>query len=133
MRHIPTFETFMNEGSKNNKGLNEAAPYTVDRYIKDSEGDDFWIDIAKNIVKYMKLPANQIVWVTSDDDDEKWDEIQAYWEDEADYKTFTKEITGDSSSYSYFNFAKEIPMFQYEESGITAYMLPIKLYKSLGD
>lgn len=128
MKHIKTFAEFVNESA-----INEAAPYTVDKYMKDSKGDDFWINIAKNVVKYMKLPANQIVWVTTDDDDDYFEYIESYWEDEADYEDFTKEITGDSSSDSIFKFAKAIPMFKYEESGIDAYMLPVKLYKSLGE
>ena len=130
MRYIKTFAEFVNESA-----LNEAAPYTVAQYMKDSEGDDFWINVAKNVVKYMKLPANKIVWVTTDDDDDKFEQIEAYWEDEAssDSKSFTKEITGDSSSDSEFKFTKEVPMIKYEESGITAYMLPIDLYKTLGE
>lgn len=133
MRFLKTYSEFVNETIANSKAINEAAPYTVDKYIKDSEGDDFWINVAKNVVKYMKLPANKIVWVTSDDDDDKFEQIQSYWEDEADQEDFTKEITGEASSDSIFYFAENIPMFKYEESGIEAFMLPVGLYKTLGE
>jgi hypothetical protein len=129
MSKLLTYEEFLNESKK----LNEAAPYTVDKYIKDSDGDDFWINSAKNVIKYMKLPANKIVWVTSDDDDDKFEQIQSYWEDEADQKDFTKQITGEASSDGVFYFADNIPMCKYEESGIEAFMLPIGLYKTLGE
>ena len=132
MKYIKSFAEFVNESA-----LNEAAPYTIDQYMKDSENDDFWINIAKNVVKYMKLPANKIVWVTSDDDDDKFEQIEAYWEDEAsrDSKDFTKEVT-KNPSFDFiftFKFTKKVPMFKYEESGITAYMLPVDLYKTLGE
>lgn len=128
MKHIKSFAEFVNESA-----LNEAAPYTVDKYIKDSSGDEDWIGYANKIVSYMKLPANKIVWVTTDDDDDKFEQIQSYWEDEADYDNFTKEITGEASRDSAFYFAKNIPMCKYEESGIEAFMLPIGLYKTLGE
>ena len=129
MSKLLTYEEFLNESKK----LNEAAPYTVDKYIKDSSGDEDWIGYANKIVSYMKLPANKIVWVTTDDDDDKFEQIQSYWEDEADYDNFTKEITGEASRDRAFYFAKNIPMCKYEEQGIEAFMLPIGLYKTLGE
>jgi hypothetical protein len=129
MSKLLTYEEFLNESKK----LNEAAPYTVDKYIKDSDGDEDWIGYANKIVSYMKLPANKIVWVTSDDDeDKKFEQVQAYWNDEADYENFTKEITGSESRSSAFYFAENVPMCQYEEQGIEAFMLPLDLYKTLG-
>lgn len=125
MNRILTFEEFLNENA-----LNEASLYTIDKYIKDSKGDDFWIGIANNVVKLMKLPANQIVWVTSDDDDDNWDSIEDYWNDNSKPDNVADDILGDESDNATFYFDKKIPMCQYEESGITAYMIPVKLYKT---
>ena len=134
MRFLKTYSEFVNETITNSKAINEAAPYTVDKYIKDSSGDEDWIGYANKIVSYMKLPANKIVWVTSDDDeDKKFEQVQAYWTDEADYENFTKEIMGSESRSSFFYFAENVPMFQYEEQGIEAFMLPLDLYKTLGE
>ena len=122
---LPSFEEFLNESA-----LNEAL-YTIDKYIKDSKGDDLWIDIANKVVKLMKLPANQIVWVTSDDDDENWESIEDYWNDNAKPDNVADDMLGDESDNATFYFDKKIPMGQYEESGISAYMIPVKVYKTL--
>ena len=121
---LPSFEEFLNESS-----LNEASLYTIDKYIKDSKGDDFWIDIANKVVKLMKLPANQIIWVTSDDDDDNWESIEDYWNDNAKPDNVADDMLGDEDGTFYFD--KKIPMGQYEESGISAYMIPVKVYKTL--
>ena len=126
MTYIKSFAEFVNESV-----INEAALYTVDKYIKDSKGDDLWIDIANKVVKLMKLPANQIVWVTTDDDDDNWDSIEDYWNDNAKPDNVADDMLGDEDGTFYFDM--KIPMGQYEESGITAYMIPVKLYKSLGE
>jgi hypothetical protein len=124
LKNLKTFEEFINESA-----LNEASLYTIDKYIKDSKGDDFWIDIANKVVKLMKLPANQIVWVTSDDDDDNWESIEDYWNDNAKPDNVADDMLGDEDGTFYFD--KKIPMGQYEESGISAYMIPVKVYKTL--
>ena len=120
---LPSFEEFLNESA-----LNEAL-YTIDKYIKDSKGDDFWIGIANKVVKLMKLPANQIIWVTSDDDDENWESIEDYWNDNAKPDNVADDMLDGEDGTFYFD--KKIPMGQYEESGISAYMIPVKVYKTL--
>lgn len=121
---LPSFEEFLNESA-----LNEASLYTIDKYIKDSKGDDFWIGIANKVVKLMKLPANQIIWVTSDDDDENWESIEDYWNDNAKPDNVADDMLDGEDGTFYFD--KKIPMGQYEESGISAYMIPVKVYKTL--
>lgn len=127
MKNLKTFSEFVNE-SKINEG------YTVANYIKDSEGDDFSIKTAEAIIELSKSKPNDLLWITSEDDDNNWDAIAEYWDNEANSEDVSKKLTGTSEPGgrgSYWSADLKIPMFKYEEQGIEAYVIPAKIYKTL--
>ena len=127
MKNLKTFSEFVNESK-----INE--DYTVANYIKDSEGDDFSIKTAEAILKLSKSKPNDLLWITSEDDDNNWDAIAEYWDKEANSEDVSKKLTGTSEPAgrgSYWAADLKIPMFKYEEQGIEAYVIPAKIYKTL--
>jgi hypothetical protein len=131
MNKLLTYDEFLNESKK----LNEAAPLTIDKYIKISKDmdDDYWVSVASKIITYMKLDPKAIFWITSEDDDRKFDQIESYWEDECsgDADNFDKQLDNQDGDGTW-EFADFVPMFKYEESGISTYVLPKGLYQTLG-
>ena len=129
MKNLKTFTEFVNESK-----INEA--YNLADYIKDTEddGDGEWAKTAQNILKLSKLKANELLWITSDDDDDKWEEIGDYWNDNAKYDDVSKKLTGTDEPAgrgSYWAADLKISMFKYEEQGIECYVIPAKIYKTL--
>jgi len=129
MKNLKTFTEFVNESK-----INEA--YNLADYIKDTEndGDGEWAKTAQNILKLSKLKANELLWITSDDDDDKWEEIGNYWNDNAKDEDVSKKLTGvnePAGRGSYWAADLKIPMFKYEEQGIECYVIPAKVYKTL--
>jgi hypothetical protein len=131
LKNLQTFSEFINESEKSK--INEQI--TVTEYIEYSEGDDEWIKIAQNCVKFLKINGNSIYWITSDDEDEKWDDIENFWNDKANYQNVTKFIAGsnegpDGRGSAFYGDTK-IPMIKYEASGINTYVIPVSVYKKL--
>ena len=134
MKNLQTFQEFVNENSNNTLNpVNEA--YTLDNFLEDSEGDDFWVKTAENILKYTKLKGKDLVWVTTEDEDDKWDDIAEYWDNEAkSIEDVSKKLTGveePAGMGSYWQMDSKIPMLKFEEQGIECYVLPLKVYNKL--
>ena len=129
MKNLKTFSEFVNESK-----INEA--YTVADYIEDSKsmGDSNSVKIAETILKLGKVKDTDMLWITSEDDDDNWDAIVDYWNEYAGYDDISKKLTGKNEPAgrgSYWAADLKIPMFKYEEQGIECYVLPTKIYNTL--
>lgn len=133
MKNLQTFEEFLNESNRPRKPINEQI--TIDEYIEISDGDDDWIEIAQNCIKFLKVEGTAAYWITSEDDDKKFDDIVEYWNDKAKDNNITKLIysrsEGPDGRGSAFYGDPKIPMIKYEAEGIQTYIMPISVYNKI--
>ena len=129
MKNLKTFNEFVNE-SKLNEG------YTVSDYIRNSKSfkDEESVKVAETILKMAKLKASDMFWITNEDDDDKFDEIEEYWDENSKPVDVSKKLTGEDEPAgrgSYWAADLKIPMFKYEEQGLECYVIPIKIYNKI--
>lgn len=121
MKNFLTFEQFVNESQINEK-------LTVANYIKLSKeaGDDMWVNYAETALKKLKLAPNKALWISSDDDDPKYEAIEDYWNSFNDHQDVSREFDGEN-----FRFSKTGNILFYEDQGIEAYIIADSDYKRL--
>jgi hypothetical protein len=130
MKNLLNFEDFVNESNK----VNET--FTVTQFIQFGGGDeDEWTIAAQNCLKYLKIGSDDAYWITSEDDDEKFDAISDFWSKKSKSENITKMITGDNEGLdgrgSAFYGDSKLSMIKYEASGIDTFVIPINLYKRI--
>jgi hypothetical protein len=127
MKNLISFTEFINES--NNVQL------TVKEYIELSDGDEEWTKIANNCLKFLKSKENSSFWITSEDEDDKFDDMTEYWDNNAKHTNITKLICGESEGPdgrgSGFYGDPKIPMIKYEANGLDAYIMPISVYNKM--
>lgn len=116
----------------NESNLNEAL--TVKDYIQmaKQDGDRDWVKIAQNCIKLLKVEEKGVYWITSEDDDPKWDEIYDMFNGS---ENVTKNVFGHTEGPdgrgSAFYFDNKIPMIKYEAQGIETFLVPKAVYDTL--